>query len=314
MPRTDPAWHLARRAPDSSILAVLDFPAPRHPDLPLALRAAAWMAGSLASFLLMSIAARELAGRLPTIEILFFRSAVALAILLALARPLGASAFVTRQPGLQVARNVVHFCAQYLWVWAIGLVPLAVVTAVEFTTPMWVAALATVILGERIGPHRRVAILCGLAGVALIVRPGVNAVGAGTPVALGAALGFAGSTLCVKTLLRTDRVAAVVFHMSVIQLPLGLLPSLPVWTTPALRDVPALIAMGVTGLTAHYSMGRALAVADASFVLPMDFLRLPVIALIGLVLYGEPIDGATVVGAALILAGNYWSLRQEARR
>src|SRR5262249_25276194 len=149
-----------------------------------------------------------------------------------------------------------------------------------------VAALATVILGERIGPHRRVAILCGLAGVALIVRPGVNAIGAGTAVALGAALGFAGSTLCVKTLLRTDRVAAVVFHMSVIQLPLGLLPSLPVWTTPALRDVPALIAMGVTGLTAHYSMGRALAVADASFVLPMDFLRLPVIALIGLVLYG----------------------------
>jgi drug/metabolite transporter (DMT)-like permease len=105
-----------------------------------------------------------------------------------------------------------------------------------------------------------------------------------------------------------------VFYMCLIQLPLGLLPSLPVWTTPALQDLPALIAMGVTGLTAHYSMGRALSLADASFVLPMDFLRLPVVALIGLVLYGEPIDGATVVGAALIVAGNYWSLRQEARR
>jgi drug/metabolite transporter (DMT)-like permease len=292
----------------------LDFPAPRRPDLPLALRAAAWMAGSLASFLLMSIAARALAGRLPTIEILFFRSAVALAIVLALARPLGRDAFVTRQPGLQIARNAVHFCAQYLWVWAIGLAPLAVVTAVEFTTPMWVAALATVFLGERIGAHRRVAILCGLAGVVLIVRPGVTGIGTGTAVALGAALGFAGSTLCVKALLRTDRVAAVVFYMCLIQLPLGLLPSLPVWTTPALQDLPALIAMGVTGLTAHYSMGRALSLADASFVLPMDFLRLPVVALIGLVLYGEPIDGATVVGAALIVAGNYWSLRQEARR
>jgi drug/metabolite transporter (DMT)-like permease len=272
------------------------------------------MAGSLASFLLMSVAARELAGRLPTIEILFFRSAVALAILLALARALGRDAFVTRQPALQIVRNVVHFCAQYLWVWAIGLAPLAVVTAVEFTTPMWVAALATVFLHERIGAHRRVAILCGLAGVVLIVRPGVGGIGAGTTVALGAALGFAGSTLCVKTLLRTDRVAAVVFHMSLIQLPLGLLPSLSVWATPALRDWPALIAMGVTGLTAHYSMGRALSLADASFVLPMDFLRLPVIALIGLALYGEPIDGPTVLGATLIVAGNYWSLRQEARR
>ena len=303
-----------RPAPESRILALLDFPAPRRPDLPLAIRAAAWMAGSLASFLLMSVAARELAGRLPTIEILFFRSAVALAILLALGRALGRDAFVTRRPGLQILRNVVHFCAQYLWVWAIGLAPLAVVTAVEFTTPMWVAALATVFLRERIGAHRRVAILCGLAGVVLIVRPGVAGIGAGTVIALGAALGFAGSTLCVKALLRTDRVAAVVFHMTLIQLPLGLLPSLPVWTTPAPGDLPALIAMGVTGLTAHYSMGRALSLADASFVLPMDFLRLPVIALIGLVRYGEPIDGATVLGATLIVAGNYWSLRRETRR
>jgi drug/metabolite transporter (DMT)-like permease len=118
----------------------------------------------------------------------------------------------------------------------------------------------------------------------------------------------------VKALLRTDRVTAIVFCMTVIQLPLGLVPSLFVWVTPAGRDMPWLVAMGATALTAHYSMGRALSLADASFVLPLDFLRLPCIALIGLVVYGERIAGWTVLGAALIVAGNYWSVRQETRR
>ena len=198
--------------------------------------------------------------------------------------------------------------------WAIALAPLAVVTAVEFTTPMWVAALAALLLRERIGAHRWAAIAGGLAGIALIVRPGTGAVGPATLVPLGAALCFAGSTLCVKALLRTDRVAAVVFYMCLIQLPFSLLPSLLVWVTPEARDLPALAAMGVTALTAHYSLGRALSLGDASFVLPMDFLRLPLIAAVGLILYGEPIDAWTLGGAALIVAGNYWSVRQETRR
>ena len=272
------------------------------------------MGGSLASFVLMSIAARQLAGRVPTIEILLCRCIGALLILFSLAPVLGRDAFVTRQPRLQVLRNCIHFGGQYLWVWAIALAPLAVVTAVEFTTPMWVAALAALVLGERIGAHRGIAIAAGLAGIALIVRPGPGTLGPATLVPLGAALGFAGSTLCVKALLRTDRVPAIVFHMCLIQLPLGLIPSLFVWVWPAARDVPALVAMGVTALSAHFCLGRALSLADASFVLPLDFLRLPLIAAVGLALYGEPIDAWTIAGAALIVAGNYWSVRQETRR
>jgi drug/metabolite transporter (DMT)-like permease len=159
-----------------------------------------------------------------------------------------------------------------------------------------------------------VAIGAGLAGIALIVRPGTAAVGSGALVVLlGAALCFAGSTLCVKALLRTDRPTAVVFYMSVIQLPLGLAPSLLVWVTPAWADAPWLVAMGLTALGAHYSMARALSLADASFVLPIDFLRLPFIAAVARALYGEVIDAWTILGAGLIFAGNYWSVRQEAR-
>ena len=271
------------------------------------------MAASIASFVLMTVAARQLTGRMPTVEILFLRSLVALIILLALGPRLGAGAFATRRLGLHVARNVIHFLGQYAWVWGIALAPLAVVTAIEFTTPVWVALLAAALLRERIPPPRRMAIAAGGAGILIIVRPGASAFGPAALIVLAGAFCFAASILVVKTLLRTDRVTAVVFYMSLIQLPMGLLGSLFVWVRPNGGDVPWLVAMGATALTAHYSMGRALALGDASFVLPLDFLRLPFIALAALLLYGEPIDGWTMLGAALIFAGNYWSVRHEAR-
>jgi drug/metabolite transporter (DMT)-like permease len=157
------------------------------------------------------------------------------------------------------------------------------------------------------------AIAAGVAGIVIIVRPGVSAFGPAALIVLAGAFCFAASILVVKTLLRTDRVTAVVFYMSLIQLPMGLLGSLFVWVQPHGGDVPWLVAMGATALTAHYAMGRALALGDASFVLPLDFLRLPFIALAALFLYGEPIDGWTMLGAALIFAGNYGSVRHEAR-
>jgi drug/metabolite transporter (DMT)-like permease len=271
------------------------------------------MAASIASFVLMAVAARQLTGRMPTVEVLFLRSVVSMIILLALRPRLGAGAFATRRLGLHVARNAIHFFGQYAWVWGIALAPLAVVTAIEFTTPVWVALLAAVLLRERIPPARRMAIAAGVAGILIIVRPGVSAFGPAALIVLAGAFCFAASILVVKTLLRTDRVTAVVFYMSLIQLPMGLLGSLFVWVQPHGGDVPWLVAMGATALTAHYAMGRALALGDASFVLPLDFLRLPFIALAALFLYGEPIDGWTMLGAALIFAGNYWSVRHEAR-
>jgi drug/metabolite transporter (DMT)-like permease len=288
-------------------------PAARAGAAPAALRAAGWMALSIASFVLMSVAARQLSGRMHTIEILFFRSLVSLALLLALRPRLGAEAFTTRQPALQLARNVVHFGGQYSWVWGIALAPLAVVTAIEFTTPIWVALLGALLLGERVAPHRWAAIAGGLAGVAMIVRPGTAAFGAPAVVVLAAAFCFAGSVLMVKRLLRTDRVVAVLFHMSLIQLPLGLVPALFVWVAPGWADAPWLLAIGLSALGAHYGLTRALALADASFVLPIDFLRLPCVAAVARLAYGEPIDGWTLLGAGVIFAGNYWSVRREAR-
>jgi len=277
------------------------------------LRAVGWMAASIASFVLMTVAARQLTGRMSTVEILCLRSAVALVVLLALRPRLGAPAYRTRRLELHVARNAVHFLGQYAWVWGIALAPLAVVTAIEFTTPVWVALLAGALLRERLPPARWAAIAGGIAGIVIIVRPGASAFGPAALIVLAGAFCFACSILIVKQILRTDRVTVVIFYMSLIQLPMGLVGSLFVWVWPLWSDLPWIAAMGVTSLTAHYAMGRALALGDASFVLPIDFLRLPCIALAALLVYGERIDGWTMLGAALILAGNYWSVRYEAR-
>ncbi len=271
------------------------------------------MAGSLASFVLMALAARQLAGRMPTVEILCLRSVVALVILLALWPRLGPGAYATRRLGLHIARNVIHFSGQYAWVWGIALAPLALVTAIEFTTPVWVALLAAALLGERLSPARWAAIASGVAGVLVIAQPGTASFGPGTAIVLAGALCYAASILLVKRLVETDPVTAIVFYMSLIQLPLGLAGAVFVWVWPAWSDAPWVLAMGVTSLTAHYCMGRALSLGDASFVLPIDFLRLPCIALAALVLYGEPIEPRTLLGAALIFAGNYWSVWRETR-
>jgi drug/metabolite transporter (DMT)-like permease len=278
-----------------------------------ALQATGWMAVSIASFVLMAVAARQLGDHMAPSEILLVRSVVSLAILVVLRPKLGADPFGTRRLGLHIARNIVHFAGQYAWVWGIALAPLAVVTAIEFTTPVWVALLAALLLRERIPPPRRLAIAVGIVGVFTIVHPGLSAFGPAALIVLAGAFCFAVAILMVKTLLRTDRVTAVVFYMTVVQLPMGLIASLYVWVWPVMSDAPWIAAMGATALSAHYAMGRALALGDASFVLPIDFLRLPVVALIALLLYRERIDPWTMLGATLIFGGNYWSVRHETR-
>ena len=117
-----------------------------------------------------------------------------------------------------------------------------------------------------------------------------------------------------KALTRTDRAFVIVFYMQIVQLPFGLVPALFDWTNPGWAEAPWIVLVGVTAIGAHYGMARAFALVDASVILPVDFLRLPIIALIGGVFYGETLDGFVLAGAALMFAGNYFSVRREARR
>lgn len=162
-------------------------------------------------------------------------------------------------------------------------------------------------------PHRWLAIALGLAGVLLILRPGTVPLTGATLAVLTSALCYGGSAVMVKLLTRTDSPWAIVFNMGLIQLPLGLVPTLFTWVTPRVADVPWLVGLGVSALAAHYGMARAFTLADITVVLPIDFLRLPVVALIGALAYSETPTLATLTGAAIIFGGNYYSVWREAR-
>lgn len=275
------------------------------------LRGALWMSGAVLSFCLMAISARQLLAHMGPFEVVLMRSIVMLLIVLALVPRTGVAALRTRRLGLHMLRNGVHFCGQYLWVFSIGALPLATVFAIEFTMPVWTVLLAALFLHERISFPRLVALALGLAGVLVILRPGF---GFAQPAALAMLLGslaYAASLILTKRLTTSDAPLAVLFWMSVIQLPLGLVASLPQWVTPVVADLPWIIAVGIGSYTAHYCLTRALKIADASVVVGIDFVRLPLIALLGALLYNEALDPMVFVGAAIIFAGTYYSVSRE---
>ena len=281
---------------------------------PVALRGALWMGGAVLSFSVMAIAVRELLRTLGIFEILFLRSLVSLALLAAVLPVTGWQVLRTQRFGLHVVRNLFHFSGQYAWVYAIAGLPLAMVFAIEFTMPVWAALLAIPLLGERLNRGRVVMLVLGLAGIFIILKPGIAEVKPAALVMLAGSFAYAATMIGTKRLAQSDSAMAVLFYMSAIQVPLGLVPALPGWVTPGLADVPWIVAVGATGLSAHFCLTRSLRIADATLVVPIDFLRLPLIAVVGAVFYGEPLELSILLGAAVIFAGTYTSIRLESRR
>ena len=273
------------------------------------------MALSIASFLTMSVAGRATTAELNVFQVLELRSVIGLFILLPLVMMSGGfAAMRSKRPIAHIARNVVHFVGQAAWLYALTLIPLAVLISIEFTTPIWTAILAVGFLGERLSRPRLAAIVLGLIGVLIIVRPGVGSVDPGHVVVLGAAVCFGISVVLVKSLTRTDSVVSIIFWMLVIQSVLGLVPALYEWRNPPLELWPWILLIAFTGMSSHFCMARALAYADATVISPMDFLRVPLSALIGWLLYHEQIDAFTAGGALLILLGNLLNLQKKATK
>ena len=272
------------------------------------------MGGTVLFFCAMAIAARELLRHRGAFEILFFRTGVALLFVLALAWRSGFATLKTRRFGVHLWRNVVHLGGQASWVYAIGLLPLAMVFAIEFTMPLWTAPLAVLFLGERMNRGRVMMLVLGLAGVLMILRPGFAIVQPAALVMLAGSLLFAIQMIGTRQLSKTGSPLAVLFWMSVIQAPVCFAVALPGWTAPQAQDLPWIVFIGMGSFTAHYCLTRAMSLADATVVVAVDFLRLPLIAVIGALFYAEPFDPAMIAGAALIFAGVWFSLMREGRR
>jgi drug/metabolite transporter (DMT)-like permease len=262
----------------------------------------------------MAIAARQLLRHMGTFEVVLFRTAVTLLIVMALALRVGTATLRTRRIGVHLWRNLFQLGGQTAWVYAIGMLPLAMVFAIEFTMPVWVALLAVLFLGERMNRGRVVMLALGFAGVLVILRPGFAIVQPASLVMLAGSLFFAVQMIGTKRLSSTDSPMAVLFWMSVTQTPVCLALALPGWVAPQPQDWPWIVAIGAGSFSAHYCLTRAMKLADATVVVPVDFFRLPLIAVVGAVFYAEPFDPAVILGAVLIFAGVYYSLSRENRR
>lgn len=266
------------------------------------------MAGWLTLMVVIAVAGREAARELTVFQIMLLRSTLGMVMLWPLVRAAGGLAAVrTDRLPQHVLRNAIHYAAQYGWFAALTLIPLAQVVSIEFTMPIWSAALAVVFLGERMSARKWMAVLLGLVGVAVIVRP-AGSVDVGQLVALASALGFAISVVLVKSLTRTDAAVVISFWMLVVQSAIGLVPALMVWQWPSAQVWAWVVVVAFCGTYSHYCFARAMQHADATVVVPMDFLRVPLTALVGWLAYAEGVDAFTALGVGLILAGNLLNL------
>ncbi|NTS30937.1 DMT family transporter [Phyllobacterium sp. BT25] len=276
------------------------------------LKAALWMMGSLTAILMMAISGREASRELNVFQIMEMRSLIGLAMLYPLVRSSGGvRAMKTSRIWQHLGRNAAHYAGQFAWLQALSMIPLAQVIAIEFTTPAWTALMAVAFLGERLNIWRILTIILGIIGVVIIVRPGIGSVETGQLIVLGAAFTFGISFTMVKSLTRTDSVVKIIFWMLIIQSAIGFLPALHVWQWPSLHVLPWVVIIAFTGTFSHFCMAKALQYADATVVIPMDFLRVPLMAVLGWLIYAERVDMFTALGAVLILCGNLLNLKNR---
>ena len=262
----------------------------------------------------MAIGGRELSAQLSTFQILFFRSVIGFLVVCFFLGCSNWRQIFSKQLRVHVLRNISHFGGQFGWFYGIAFIPLAEVFALEFTVPVWTAVLATLLLKEQITRERVAAIIFGVLGVFLILRPGLAVISPASLAVLGSAICYALSHTLTRRLALVDTPLTILFYMTVIQLPLGFMTSVFDWTTPSLAMLPWIMVVGVAALSGHYCMARALAIADAIVVVPMDFLRLPLIAAVGFLFYGESLDWFVLAGGVVMFTGNFLNIQAETKR
>lgn len=279
------------------------------------MKAFLWMTGSLASFCLMAIAGRELAGAISTLQILFCRGLIGLLVVsLVILQRRRYALFQTGRIRLHLGRNLFHFVGQYGWFVGIGLLPLAQVFALEFTTPLWTLLIACLFLKESLTPRKVAAILLGSLGVFLMLNLGSAKLSAASLYVVAAAIFYSLAYVATKSLSATEDPLTILFYMCLLQLPVGVLLGIDSFVQPNAAQWGWLTLIGLTALSGHYCITHAMQTTDASVVVTLDFLRLPLIALVGVLVYHETFNPMLVVGAGLMLIGNLLNLYKPATR
>ena len=281
------------------------------------MKATVWMIGAMFSFSLMAVSGRELATNLNTFEIMLFRSIIGFLIVLAIGYFAKTLAEIKRNRlGLHLFRNLAHFSGQNLWFLAVASIPFSQLFALEFSTPVWVALLAPLFLGEVLTKQRVLAVILGFAGVLIVARPDINQFDFAIVAAVACAICFAGSMMATKSLTSDQSITCILFWLTLMQLAMGLVATVFTGTItfPEGINIFWIVIVGIGGLTAHFCITNALALAPAIVVIPLDFMRLPLISVIGFLAYGEAFELPILVGAGVIFIAILLNLKAEKHR
>ncbi len=257
---------------------------------------------------------RAAAATFNAFEIAFWRAAFGLVLMIPWIARVGLRRLGTTRGHIHLIRNVVHFIGIVLWFYVVSRINLSVGVALQFTVPLFTIAMAAIILKERVDAARWAVTAVGFGGVLIIVRPDTGAIDMLATITLVSAAFYAVANIATTAIGRGDSSELVVFYMHLMHLPMALIGALVLgMTLPGWADLPALIGVAVCATLAHYLLAQALREADASVVMPIDFLRLPWVAALGLVLYGEEPEAGAWIGGAVIFAATYTILRRETR-
>lgn len=283
--------------------------------LPAIVRGYIWMFLGTVAFGSMVVIVRELSQlNYNAFEMTFWRALIGLALLVPVIARQGAVVTRTKQPGLQIARNAIHFAGVAAWFFALSHINLSQGVALQFTVPLFTILIAVLLLKEKVDTRRLIATFTGFAGVLIIVRPGFADITPYAYITIISALSYALSNVQTKMLVKTDSSDAVVFYMNLVHLPLAIAGALAIgWHVPPLADIPILIALAICATLAHYFYAQGFRQADASRLIPMDFMKLPTVSILAFLLFAEVPDPWAWAGGAVIFFAVWYIVRREAR-
>jgi drug/metabolite transporter (DMT)-like permease len=278
-----------------------------------AVQGALWIVVSAVAWSVMVGIARGLSKDIHTFEIVFFRSFFSLLFFLPWIMRVGRTGLRTDRPLAHLSRGLTGLAALYLLFGALYFTPMAEVAAITFTRPVFASIGAILFLREVASGRRWTACIVGLAGTLIIIRPGLVALDIGQLLAVGCVVAMTVTSLTVKSLTRTEGADTIAFYQMVVFSSISLVPMLFVWTVPDWRSLGLLVLMGAAGNLSQRTMTRAYVVADATVILPFEYTRLPISALLGLILFGEFPDIWTWIGGSVIFLATWAMARGESR-
>ena len=250
-------------------------------------------------------------------QAVFLRFAFGLLLMVPMVMKAGVATLVTRRLPLFGVRGVLSAAEMCLWFMAVLYLPLAEATTLNFTVPLFGTILAALVLRETVRIHRWLAVVIGFVGVGLIIQPGTDAMQPASLFPIAAAMCMACAGMITKQLVSTESTTSLLFYLMVITTPVSLIPALFVWQTPSWTAIGLMAVAALMMNVMQICNVKALQLADYSFFVGFSYLRLPIIAILALILFGEVPDiwiipgGAMIIGAAIYVALRERKLARE---